>query len=141
MESNSTEKTKRKLAVHLMAKPTGPACNLDCEYCFYLEKEALFPEGERYRMSDEVLEAYIRKSAEFHSVPELLYAWQGGEPTMMGVDFFRKAIELEKNAVVFYLGMKDVVANTDDPEKVERLVKEEMGHITLLSDKLQALED
>ena len=96
MESNSTEKTKRKLAVHLMAKPTGPACNLDCEYCFYLEKEALFPEGERYRMSDEVLEAYIRKSAEFHSVPELLYAWQGGEPTMMGVDFFRKAIELEK---------------------------------------------
>jgi len=47
-------------------------------------------------MSDEVLEAYIRKTAEFHTVPELLYAWQGGEPTMMGLDFFRKALELEK---------------------------------------------
>ena len=87
---------ERKLAVHIMAKPTGPLCNLDCEYCFYLEKEALFPTGERYRMSDEVLETFIRKVAEYQTVPELLYAWQGGEPTMMGLDFFRKAIELEK---------------------------------------------
>ncbi len=88
-------KADTRLAAHLMAKPAGPDCNLNCGYCFYLEKEALFPEGERYRMSDEVLEAYIRKTAEYQTVPELLYAWQGGEPTLMGIDFFRKALELE----------------------------------------------
>jgi len=96
MSNYPEEKPNRKLAVHLMAKPTGPLCNLNCKYCFYLEKEALFPEGEKYRMSDEVLETYIRKTAEYQTVPELLYAWQGGEPTMMGLDFFRKALELEK---------------------------------------------
>jgi uncharacterized protein len=86
-----------KLAFHLMAKPAGPVCNLGCEYCFYLEKEALFPRGGQYRMSDEVLEAYIRQVATAQShVPELLFAWQGGEPTLMGIDFFRRAIELEK---------------------------------------------
>jgi len=96
MSNYPEEKPNRKLAVHLMAKPTGPLCNLNCKYCFYLEKEALFPEGEKYRMSDEVLETYIRKTAEYQTVPELLYAWQGGEPTMMGLDFFRTALELEK---------------------------------------------
>ena len=96
MSNYTGDKPHRKLAVHLMAKPTGPLCNLNCKYCFYLEKEALFPEGEEYRMSDEVLEAYIRKTAEYQTVPELLYAWQGGEPTMVGLDFFRKAIALEK---------------------------------------------
>ena len=97
MAGNTEQKTARKkLLAHLMAKPAGPACNLNCDYCFYLEKEALFPGGSRGRMSDEVLEAYIRKAAEYQAVPELLYAWQGGEPTLMGIDFFRKAVELEK---------------------------------------------
>ncbi|MFH1037311.1 MAG: anaerobic sulfatase-maturation protein [PVC group bacterium] len=105
MENKATEKPKHKLAVHLMAKPTGPACNLNCDYCFYLEKEALFPGNKQHRMSDEVLEAYIRKTAEYQTVPELLYAWQGGEPTMMGVDFFRKAIDLEKR----YAGGRRIV--------------------------------
>ncbi|MGD9140363.1 MAG: anaerobic sulfatase maturase [bacterium] len=83
---------------HVMAKPVGPVCNLRCEYCFYLEKEALFPDGEKYRMSDEVLEAYIRKNiaSQDPRVPEILFAWQGGEPTMLGVDFFRKAVDLER---------------------------------------------
>jgi len=80
-----------------MAKPIGPVCNLRCEYCFYLEKETFYPDGEQYRMSDEVLEAYIKQVAKAHAdIPELLFAWQGGEPTLLGIDFFEKALELEK---------------------------------------------
>jgi uncharacterized protein len=92
------EDNRMKLAFHIMAKPIGPICNLSCEYCFYLEKEAMFPRGEDYRMSDDVLEAYIKQVTEAHAdIPELLFSWQGGEPTLMGIDFFKKAIELERN--------------------------------------------
>ena len=79
---------------HVLAKPTGAICNLDCEYCFFLSKEALYP-GDRFRMADELLETYIRQLIEAHGdAPEVTIAWQGGEPTLMGVDFFRRAIEL-----------------------------------------------
>jgi uncharacterized protein len=79
---------------HVLAKPTGPICNLDCEYCFFLSKEALYP-GDRFRMADELLEAYLRQLLEAHaSVPEVTIAWQGGEPTLMGAGFFRRAVEL-----------------------------------------------
>jgi len=78
---------------HVLAKPTGPICNLDCEYCFFLSKEALYP-GDRFRMSDELLEAYVRQLLEAQLAPEATIAWQGGEPTLMGVDFFRRAVEL-----------------------------------------------
>lgn len=79
-----------------MTKPIGPICNLDCKYCFYLEKEKLFPSNENFRMSDEVLEAYIRQYIEGQNVPEISFAWQGGEPTLMGVKFFRKVVELQQ---------------------------------------------
>ena len=75
-----------------MAKPTGAVCNLACDYCFFLAKEQLYP-GSRFRMSEEVLEAYVRQVLEAHQVPEVTIAWQGGEPTLMGVDFFRRAQE------------------------------------------------
>jgi uncharacterized protein len=78
---------------HLLAKPTGPICNLDCEYCFFLSKEQLYP-GDRFRMSDDVLETYIRQLLESHRTPQVTVAWQGGEPTMMGLDFFRRSVEL-----------------------------------------------
>lgn len=78
---------------HVMAKPTGAICNLDCKYCFYLAKESLYP-GDRFRMSEEVLEAYIAQLVESHTGPEVTIAWQGGEPTLMGLDFFRRAVEL-----------------------------------------------
>ena len=81
---------------HLMAKPAGPRCNLRCRYCFYTEKEALFEDDQGLRMSDEVLEAYVRKYIASQNCPEINFAWQGGEPTLMGVDFFRKAVELQK---------------------------------------------
>ena len=77
-----------------MAKPTGATCNLDCEYCFFLSKELLYPSS-RFRMAEELQEAYIRQLLEAHrGAPEIVVAWQGGEPTIMGLDFFRRAIAL-----------------------------------------------
>jgi len=80
-------------AFHLLAKPTGAVCNLDCSYCFFLSKEMLYP-GSRFRMADELLELYIRQLVEAHRTPEVTVAWQGGEPTLMGLDFFRRSVEL-----------------------------------------------
>jgi uncharacterized protein len=82
-------------AFHLLAKPTGAICNLDCEYCFFLSKEMLYP-GSRFRMADDLLETYLRQLIEAHArSPEVtVVAWQGGEPTMMGLDFFRRSVEL-----------------------------------------------
>lgn len=81
---------------HVMAKPSGAGCNLDCKYCFYLEKEKLYPKGP-HRMSDAVLEAYVRgQIAAQPEDSEVLFAWQGGEPTLMGLGFFEKAIALQK---------------------------------------------
>ena len=78
---------------HLLSKPSGSTCNIDCKYCFFLSKEALYPD-DKHRMSDATLEAYIRQLLESHRTPEVTVAWQGGEPTLMGVDFFRKMIDL-----------------------------------------------
>ncbi|MFN8017676.1 MAG: anaerobic sulfatase maturase [Acidimicrobiales bacterium] len=81
------------MAFHVLAKPTGPICNLDCEYCFFLSKESLYP-GDRFRMADDVLRTYISQLLEAHPSGDVTVAWQGGEPTLMGVDFFRRAVEL-----------------------------------------------
>ena len=81
-------------AFHLMAKPTGATCNLDCDYCFFLSKEMLYP-GSRFRMAEELQETYLRQLLEAHrTVPEVIVAWQGGEPTLMGLDFFRRSLEI-----------------------------------------------
>ncbi len=82
-------------AFHLLAKPTGAICNLDCAYCFFLDKELLYP-GSKFRMSDELLEGYIRQLIESHQVDQVAVSWQGGEPTLMGLDFYRRAMELEE---------------------------------------------
>ncbi|MDQ7065085.1 MAG: anaerobic sulfatase-maturation protein [candidate division KSB1 bacterium] len=79
-----------------MAKPIGPICNLDCKYCFYLEKEKLYPGQSNWVMADEVLEAFIRQKIESSRAPVELFAWQGGEPTLLGVDFFRRVVALQK---------------------------------------------
>lgn len=79
-----------------MAKPIGPICNLGCRYCFYLEKENLFGANESFRMSDEVLETFIRQFIEAQDTPEISFAWQGGEPTLLGVDFFQKVTGLQR---------------------------------------------
>lgn len=82
-------------AFHLMAKPGGSRCNLACRYCFYLRKRELYP-GSRFRMSDGVLAEYTRQTIEAHRIPEVTFAWQGGEPTILGIDFFEKALSLQK---------------------------------------------
>jgi uncharacterized protein len=80
------------LAIHLLAKPTGAKCNLDCTYCFFLSKEMLYP-GDRFRMSDQMLETYLRQLLDAQPSGEVNVAWQGGEPTLMGLDFFQRSIE------------------------------------------------
>ena len=83
-------------AFHVMSKPTGAVCNLDCEYCFFLSKEQLYP-GSGFRMPPEIHETYVRQLlAAQRSVDEVVVAFQGGEPTLMGIDFFRRTLELEQ---------------------------------------------
>jgi len=79
-----------------MTKPVGAACNLDCRYCYYLEKEKLYPTGTGLRMAPALLEEYIRQYITSQDVPEISFAWQGGEPTLLGVDYFRQVVELQK---------------------------------------------
>jgi|YelNatPaOPRAMG01_1025707.scaffolds.fasta_scaffold24200_1 uncharacterized protein len=90
------ESYERLPAFHVMTKPTGPICNLDCRYCFYLEKENLYPGKSNWAMPDDVLESYIRDYIRAQNVPQVSFAWQGGEPTLLGVDYFRKVVELQK---------------------------------------------
>jgi uncharacterized protein len=90
---------------HIMAKPHGPICNLNCTYCYYLEKENLYAaKGRDYRMSDSVLEAYIRQYIEAQPAQHVSFAWQGGEPTLLGVPFFERVLELQTK----YAGEKTV---------------------------------
>ncbi len=90
--------------MHVLAKPIGPACNIKCDYCFYLEKHALFEKGEDMRMPDDVLAAYISQYVESQPTPVVEFVWHGGEPTLLGMDFFRKVVELQKP----FLGRKEI---------------------------------
>ncbi|MCB0044053.1 MAG: anaerobic sulfatase maturase [Caldilineaceae bacterium] len=82
-------------AFHVMTKPSGAICNLDCKYCYFLSKEMMYP-GSRFRMADELLESFVRQYIEAQSVPEVTFAWQGGEPTLMGVAFFERVIHYQQ---------------------------------------------
>lgn len=81
---------------HVLAKPVGPICNLDCKYCFYLEKESLYPKVDKWAMRAEVLESFIRQYIEAHDTPVVNFAWQGGEPTLLGVEYFRNLVLIQK---------------------------------------------
>jgi len=87
--------TQSPLPYHVLAKPTGAICNLDCAYCFFLKKEQLYP-GSDFRMSDEVLKKYIRQYIQSQPGSEITIAWQGGEPTLMGLEFFHRAVAYAK---------------------------------------------
>lgn len=89
-------KLERPNAFHVMLKPAGPICNLNCTYCYYLEKKKLYPGSGELKMSDELLEEFTKQFIEAHQVPNVTFTWQGGEPTLMGLDFFEKAIEFQK---------------------------------------------
>lgn len=82
---------------HIMAKPHGPICNLDCTYCYYLEKEKLYAKnGRDYRMPNDVLEAYVRQYIQAQPGEHISFAWQGGEPTLLGIPFFQRVLELQR---------------------------------------------
>jgi uncharacterized protein len=83
------------LFFHVMIKPRGPICNLDCSYCYYLSKEQLYP-GSDFRMSDEVLEKFTREYIQSQTVPEITFGWQGGEPLLMGLEFFERAVRYQQ---------------------------------------------
>lgn len=82
-------------AFHVMVKPCGASCNLSCQYCFYRAAEVLYPE-KPLRMSPEILDSFTRQYIESQRVPEVVFAWQGGEPTLMGLDFFQAALECQR---------------------------------------------
>ncbi|MCJ7446194.1 MAG: anaerobic sulfatase-maturation protein [Bacteroidales bacterium] len=97
-------KLERPNAFHVMLKPAGPSCNLNCTYCYYLEKRKLYPQVKDFRMSEELLENFIRQFIEAHQIPVVTFTWQGGEPTLMGLDFFRNVVKLQKK----YSGGKNI---------------------------------
>jgi serine-type anaerobic sulfatase-maturating enzyme len=81
---------------HAMVKPTGAICNLDCTYCYYLHKQELLGSDSKFRISDEILESHIRQYIEGQRGDQVVFSWQGGEPTLMGIDFFEKVVALER---------------------------------------------
>ncbi|MGH7928787.1 MAG: radical SAM protein, partial [Candidatus Binatia bacterium] len=80
----------------IMVKTIGAICNLDCHYCYYLQKEELYPKGTNFRLNDETLERYILQHIQATPGEIVSFSWHGGEPTLLGVDFFRKAVEFQK---------------------------------------------
>ena len=88
------QKASREFQV--MVKPIGSICNLDCKYCYYLSKRDLYPDASTFKMSDEVLERYIVQHIAAAPTETILFSWHGGEPTILGVEFFRRAIELQR---------------------------------------------
>jgi len=86
---------REKKLSSVLIKPAGPDCNMACTYCFYLEKSALFSETNIHRMSKDILEETVRQVLR-QGEREVSFGWQGGEPTLMGLPFFRRAVELQQ---------------------------------------------
>lgn len=86
----------RHYRFHAMVKPSGAQCNIDCDYCFYLHKTDLLGHEQQSRMSSELLEQHIRQYIESQTGEEVVFSWQGGEPTLMGLAFFEQVVALEK---------------------------------------------
>jgi uncharacterized protein len=94
--------------MNIMAKPIGPACNIDCDYCYYLSKQGLleYDKGYKPKMEFDQLEHYIKSYIEQQNFPQIVFHWQGGEPTLLGVKYFREVIRLQKNIVPMALQLR-----------------------------------
>jgi uncharacterized protein len=88
--------TKASREFQVFAKPAGSICNLECQYCYYLNKEDLFPKTESFRMPDDILEEYIVQHIEASPGSVISFSWHGGEPTTLGLDYFRKVVALQR---------------------------------------------
>lgn len=80
----------------IFVKPIGAVCNLDCRYCYYLEKQQLYPKGGPLRMPEDLLERYIVQHIEACPIPTVLFSWHGGEPTLLGVEYFRRIVDMQR---------------------------------------------
>jgi uncharacterized protein len=89
-------KKYKPFAYQVMSKPVGPGCNLNCTYCYYLEKYKLYKDTGSFRMSYDLLEIFIKQYIAVQQVPVIQFVWQGGEPTLLGLDYFKKVVELQK---------------------------------------------
>ncbi|MBC8375097.1 MAG: anaerobic sulfatase maturase [FCB group bacterium] len=87
--------TSVKTPFHILAKPVGPACNLNCDYCFYLEKESLFPKETTFKMEPDVLDSFIKQYIDSQPTNTAHFTWQGGEPTLLGVEYFQEIVQLQ----------------------------------------------
>ncbi len=96
MRASGADRARDAIPFLVMAKPPGPLCNLDCCYCYYLAKRDLFPGEATYPMSDEVLDAYVRSYLAASPGPLVQFVWHGGEPTLRGLPFYRRALELQR---------------------------------------------
>ena len=109
--------TTHPKAFHMMTKPRGAICNLDCKYCYFLAKERLYPNS-NFRMSETLLEEYTRQYIQAQKVPEVTFAWQGGEPTLMGLDFFQQAVHYQqkhkKNGMRIFNALQTNAVTLDD---------------------------
>ena len=143
LDSSSATLGQGRRRFHVMAKPGGSSCNLDCSYCFYLSKATL-PDGPRTgRMSDAMLERFISQYIAGVTGPEVVFSWQGGEPTLMGLDFFRKVVALEKKyAKPFQTIQNDLQTNgTLIDEEWAAFLKENRFLVGLSIDGPQEIHD
>ncbi len=109
-ENNHIEPPKQRqfrgkpmVRMHAMIKATGPICNLNCSYCYYLSKENLLSTDSKWRMSDETLENFIQQYIAQQNAKEIVFSWQGGEPSLLGLDFFKKVVALQKKYAPSYV--------------------------------------
>jgi uncharacterized protein len=94
--SEPAQAVGRKKAIGVMAKPIGPICNLDCRYCYYLKKKELFPQTRNYRMKEPLLERFVAQYIAAQQGSHIQFIWQGGEPTLLGIPFFEKVVDLQR---------------------------------------------
>jgi uncharacterized protein len=96
LQTEEVSMSKAPREFQLFVKPAGAVCNLDCQYCYYRDKSSLYPEAGALRMTERVLEDYIRQHFEAAPGPNIDFSWHGGEPTTLGIGFFQKAVELQR---------------------------------------------